>query len=355
MYCRNCGSPLSDGTRFCPSCGAAVDPSQDRTTVMGGARHAAGPTAPDPTATAPANPGSTAPVTPPNQTVTMRMPRARASNAGGTRASAPAPSPVPSPRSSDPYEQPSDRRRRSSGNGMIVVVAIALVAAAALAFFFLVVVPGMRGTSNGDGADAATSSIFDNVGDLPDSDADDEGAQDDSSETGSDEVDEDSSAADADASSVTDGGTGSDAGTSGTSQVSYGAYANMRYGFSVSVPTSFASYGESDNGDGATFEDAATGATILAWGSNNALAEGAEDIADSYADGHDLIDRAVYGNAFDLWYRSGDRIVRVHGVVGEGSYNVVQIEYPESQARQLASVSDHVANSLVAGDLSVGH
>lgn len=356
MYCRNCGSPLPEGSSFCPSCGAGQDPSQDRTTVMGGARHAApGATAPGSTAPAsPTSPNATAPATPPTQT--MRMPRAQAQAQVGdayqaTRAA------VPSPRPSDPYAQAGGERRRPSGNGAVAIVAVALVAAAALAFVFLVVVPGMQRSSAESGEDAATSGILDDVSDPEDADATtDDGDAEGSDKTGADKPADDAGALPDDATPPdATTGTGTGSGTSGASQVSYGAYANGRYGFSVSVPTSFTSYGESDNGDGATFEDAATGATILAWGSNNVFYQDAEGVADTYADGHDLIDRAVYGNAFDLWYRSGSRIVRVHGVVGEGSYNVVQIEYPEDQARQLASVSDYVANSLVAGDLSMGH
>lgn len=348
MYCRNCGSPLPDGTRFCPSCGTPAEASEDRTTVMAGPRHAAQGHA-GPSHAAPAS--RTAVGTPsasPSPTKTMRMPRAQAGDPARTQAAAP----VPSPRRTDPYAQPDDRRPRSSGRGAAVAVAlVALLAVAALALYFLVVAPSNQESST-DGADDPTAaSVLDSLDDLVGTG--DEVSGDDATSDSADASDD--AAGGSDDATASDGKGGGTSGTSGSASVSYGSYSNVRFGFTVDVPSSFSSFGESGDGDGATFEDSSTGAALLVWGSNNSAGLSVEEVADSYAEGHDLIDRAVSGSAFDLWYRSGGSVVRLRGLVGSGSYCVVQFEYPEADAQQLAPVSDRVANSLVAGDLTTAH
>lgn len=353
MYCRNCGSPLPDGTRFCPSCGTPAEAGEDRTTVMTGARrpapsHAApGSTAGGPSATS-SRTATGAPATPPSQTVTMHMPRAQTEGSARTQAA----TPVPSPQRTDPYAEPDDRRPRSSGRGAAVAVAlVALLAVAALAFYFLVAAPSNQEGSTDDADGSAATSVLDSLDDLVGTD--DEGTGDDATSDSDDASDD---AADGSGDATADDGEGDGtSGTSGSASVSYGSYANVRFGFTVDVPSSFSSFGESANGDGATFEDSSSGAALLVWGSNNVSDQSVEEVADSYAEGHDLIDRAVSGNAFDLWYRSGGSVVRLRGLVGSGSYCVVQFEYPEADAQQLASVSDRVANSLAAGDLTAAH
>lgn len=347
MYCRNCGSPLPDGTRFCPSCGTAVDASQDMTVAMPGARHARGTAgaataagaSPDAVPTGDATVPN-APVTPTDRTVTMPLPRAQHAAGGAT---SPAAVPSPAPYGADAHPSRGDGGASGSSGGMLVALGcIAALAVAATAIYFLLVLPAQQARIPSGEDDALTETILDE-------DGADEG-RDDLSETDEADKGDDPDAADE---TVTDDA--SDDLATSTSEVTYGAYGNARYGYSVSVPTSFSAYGESDNGDGATFEDPTTGATLLVWGMNNVLGESAEEVADGYAEGHDLIDRAVTGNAFDLWYRNAGRIVRVRGIVGAGSSCAVQFEYPEDQARQLATISDYVANSLIPGDLSVAH
>lgn len=343
MYCRNCGSPLPDDTRFCPSCGAAVDASQDMTVAMPGARHvrgaAGGATSAGASPDAVPTGGATvpnAPTTPTDRTVTMPLPRAQ--RAGGATAS-PSAAPSPAPYGSDAYPSQGGRGTSGSSRGPLIALGcIAALAVVAAAIYFLLVLPAQQARIPAEGDDTLAETILDEDGSVEEEDdlsetdeADDEGGADATTDDAADDL------------------------APSTSEVSYGAYGNARYGYSVSVPTSFSAYGESANGDGATFEDPTTGATLLVWGMNNVLGESAEEVADSYAEGHDLIDRAVTGNAFDLWYRNAGRIVRVRGLVGAGSSCVVQFEYPEDQARQLATISDYVANSLVPGDLSVAH
>lgn len=50
-------------------------------------------------------------------------------------------------------------------------------------------------------------------------------------------------------------------------ELGWSRYENARYGYVAGIPPSFSGYGESDNGDGQIFDDAAKGQVLSLWGS----------------------------------------------------------------------------------------
>lgn len=132
-------------------------------------------------------------------------------------------------------------------------------------------------------------------------------------------------------------------------------YANARYGYSLSVPSTFAMGSEGANGDGVVFTDDSTGMTITVYGSNNVMGYTADDCLESLASGHDVHYQASEDDWVVVTYAEGGTVRYTKQFVGEGSMNTVAFEYPESAKDACDPVLEEVVASFSPGDLSAPH
>jgi len=140
------------------------------------------------------------------------------------------------------------------------------------------------------------------------------------------------------------------AGPSGAAEP-WSFYANPRFCYAVDIPPGFAVETESDNGDGATLADAASGARLAVWGSN--IVEGdfkseAAGRADSYAkDGWQLSLRRIGDARASLSGSRKDRVLYVRGIdLGDGQAAYFELDYPRAGLKAFDPVVERMVRSL---------
>lgn len=136
------------------------------------------------------------------------------------------------------------------------------------------------------------------------------------------------------------------------SQEKYSTYTNDRYSYSISYPTGLLiPQGEADNGDGQKFLSRDGQATMIVYGSNNALGQSLLDLYNEQlqAKGENswkptVTYKVLRANWFVVSGREGDRIFYQKTVLREGAFKTFRIEYDKA----LAAVFDQVTKRVVA-------
>ena len=110
-------------------------------------------------------------------------------------------------------------------------------------------------------------------------------------------------------------------------------YSNARFAFSLCYPASVFRAGRPpDNGDGLSF-GARDGATLAAWGSNDALDRGlAGEQALAESDRKGVTYRAKGGNWFALSGKTGARIFYRKTFLSDGRFVSFELSYPAGSA-----------------------
>lgn len=304
MFCIKCGYRLSEGARFCPQCGAAVEKPQTKSAadgVLGDAADNVPRMAPD---------------------VTAPMPRI-ASVAEATR-----PATVSAPLGAMPTSGEVQTPRKSKAP----LVAAGIIAAIVLVGGVTIFAFGLGGNGNSsntaavqavdsgsaEGSGSADSNI-DTL--LPEEDQPVEGGANQS------EADPEAGVADAPLTQVH-------------------TYRNARFGFSASIPDRFEVSLVPANNDGLGYSDPNSNVSITVSGIRNMGLSAQQQL-----DALDLSGKQdVYTASEDGWYvaswRDGNTIVYERTLVQDEKCCTMRFEYPVSQKDEGSSLVESLAESL---------
>lgn len=134
-------------------------------------------------------------------------------------------------------------------------------------------------------------------------------------------------------------------------------YHNARYGFSVLLPSYFASPRESDNGDGITVQG--KGAELSVWGSNNidqASAPTLEGVVRSARENGGVVSyQKGDSSRFSVSWTLAGNITYVRYLVGRGSYVGMQWTYPTTMKNDFDADVTTTVRTLMPGNLEFPH
>jgi hypothetical protein len=135
--------------------------------------------------------------------------------------------------------------------------------------------------------------------------------------------------------------------SSNTAQrVVYQTYANARYSYSISYPSSLlAPQGEADNGDGQAFRSKDGSAEMRVYGSQDLGGGLAEAYREAQA-GRSVTYKTMKGNWFVVSGRDGGKIFYRKTMIKGGVLKTFTIEYDESQRAVYDAVAARVARSF---------
>lgn len=135
----------------------------------------------------------------------------------------------------------------------------------------------------------------------------------------------------------------------------YEKYANARYGFSVSRPSSMKMDTPPANGDGRHFSDI-KGFSIVASGINNVANNSLAAEAQSLKSEFDVVTYKAMGKSWVVMSgRKSSEIIYVKAYVGPQSINYLWITYPASMAADAMAIVSKVSGSFKPGNLNELH
>lgn len=131
----------------------------------------------------------------------------------------------------------------------------------------------------------------------------------------------------------------------------WNTYANARFNYSISYPSSLAAQGESANGDGQVFRSGDGAAELRVWGSNNALnqtleAAYQEAITDLEQHGGSVSYKLLRGNFFVVSGRQGNTIVYQKTLLRGDVFKAFTFTYPAGAKSTYDSITTRIANSF---------
>ncbi len=328
MYCINCGHELEEGAVFCTNCGARLDIP-------------AGP-APDPSEQQPEASAA-------DQTVAYARPSAAPQAAPAPYAEAVQGYPSAQGAVPAPAAQPAPRRSGPSVGTIVAVVvaAIAVMGIAAFAFFMVSdKAPDQAQTSEQTQSSGSQGGFGVTVTSKPTAGKSDSGAKQDSDSKSKDEKSKDKDSGSDDQVSPIEAA--KKCVTTGSGKQTY---SNPRFGYSVTLPSTYELIDASANGDGVTFRESSTGIEVRTWGGSNASGQTLQSVLDSYTSAHN-VDYKATGKTWVVasWKENGNEYYAKQ-YVGSNYVNGIEFGYPRTSADAGSAVIEAYINDYHPGDL----
>lgn len=328
MYCTNCGHELEEGAVFCTNCGARQDIP-------------AGP-APDPSEQQPEASAA-------DQTVAYARPSAAPQAAPAPYAEAVQGYPSAQGAVPAPAAQPAPRRSGPSVGTIVAVVvaAIAVMGIAAFAFFMVSdKAPDQAQTSEQTQSSGSQGGSGVTVTSKPTAGKSDSGAKQDSDSKSKDEKSKGKDSGSDD--QVSPIGAAKKCVTTGSGKQTY---SNPRFGYSVTLPSTYELIDASANGDGVTFRESSTGIEVRTWGGSNASGQTLQSVLDSYTSAHN-VDYKATGKTWVVasWKENGNEYYAKQ-YVGSNYVNGIEFGYPRTSADAGSAVIEAYINDYHPGDL----
>ena len=333
MYCTNCGHELEEGAVFCTNCGARQDIP-------------AGP-APDPSEQQPEASAA-------DQTVAYARPSAAPQAAPAPYAEAVQGYPSAQGAVPAPAAQPAPRRSGPSVGTIVAVVvaAIAVMGIAAFAFFMVSdKAPDQAQTSEQTQSSGSQGGSGVTVTSKPTAGKADSGAKQDSDSKSKDEKSKDDKSKDKDSGSDDQVSPIEAAKKCVTTGSGKQTYSNPRFGYSVTLPSTYELIDASANGDGVTFRESSTGIEVRTWGGSNASGQTLQSVLDSYTSAHN-VDYKATGKTWVVasWKENGNEYYAKQ-YVGSNYVNGIEFGYPRTSADAGSAVIEAYINDYHPGDL----
>lgn len=328
MYCINCGHELEEGAAFCTNCGARQD-------IL------AGP-APDPSEQQPEASAA-------DQTVAYARPSAAPQAAPAPYAEAVQGYPSAQGAVPAPAAQPAPRRSGPSVGTIVAVVvaAIAVMGIAAFAFFMVSdKAPDQAQTSEQTQSSGSQGGSGVTVTSKPTAGKADSGAKQDSDSKSKDEKSKDKDSGSDDQVSPIEAA--KKCVTTGSGKQTY---SNPRFGYSVTLPSTYELIDASANGDGVTFRESSNGIEVRTWGGSNASGQTLQSVLDSYTSAHN-VDYKATGKTWVVasWKENGNEYYAKQ-YVGSNYVNGIEFGYPRTSADAGSAVIEAYINDYHPGDL----
>lgn len=328
MYCTNCGHELEEGAVFCTNCGARQDIP-------------AGP-APDPSEQQPEASAA-------DQTVAYARPSAAPQAAPAPYAEAVQGYPSAHGAVPAPAAQPAPRRSGPSVGTIVAVVvaAIAVMGIAAFAFFMVSdKAPDQAQTSEQTQSSGSQGGSGVTVTSKPTAGKADSGAKQDSDSKSKDEKSKDKDSGSDDQVSPIEAA--KKCVTTGSGKQTY---SNPRFGYSVTLPSTYELIDASANGDGVTFRESSTGIEVRTWGGSNASGQTLQSVLDSYTSAHN-VDYKATGKTWVVasWKENGNEYYAKQ-YVGSNYVNGIEFGYPRTSADAGSADIEAYINDYHPGDL----
>ena len=328
MYCINCGHELEEGAVFCTNCGGRQDIP-------------AGP-APDPSEQQPEASAA-------DQTVAYARPSAAPQAAPAPYAEAVQGYPSAHGAVPAPAAQPAPRRSGPSVGTIVAVVvaAIAVMGIAAFAFFMVSdKAPDQAQTSEQTQSSGSQGGSGVTVTSKSTAGKADSGAKQDSDSKSKDEKSKDKDSGSDDQVSPIEAA--KKCVTTGSGKQTY---SNPRFGYSVTLPSTYELIDASANGDGVTFRESSTGIEVRTWGGSNASGQTLQSVLDSYTSAHN-VDYKATGKTWVVasWKENGNEYYAKQ-YVGSNYVNGIEFGYPRTSADASSAVIEAYINDYHPGDL----
>lgn len=126
---------------------------------------------------------------------------------------------------------------------------------------------------------------------------------------------------------------------------------NPRFGYSVTLPSTYELIDASANGDGVTFRESSTGIEVRTWGGSNASGQTLQSVLDSYTSAHN-VDYKATGKIWVVasWKENGNEYYAKQ-YVGSNYVNGIEFGYPRTSADAGSAVIEAYSNDYHPGDL----
>lgn len=131
----------------------------------------------------------------------------------------------------------------------------------------------------------------------------------------------------------------------------YEVYRNVRFGYSMELPSTCSKVSEPANLSGAEFHDPDTGMTVTFWGSNNPTDFSVKQAYEQDAKGHDVSYSCVEDDFCVVSYVENGMVVYVKQYVGALSSCGVKFEYPQASKATCDAQLERMVETFVPGNL----